>query len=568
MAAASCPAPLHTLLIGFQDQDNLGLRYLVSAVHQAGFTADILTYQSDPAPLIRQAQAQRPAVIGFSLIFQYMAPDFARVITAMREHGITAHITMGGHYPSFDYAEVLERIRGLDSIVRYEGEATLAELLRKIREGADWRTIPGIAYRHGDGIVANPLRPAIADLDTLPWPYREDIAYEQDPLPTASILGSRGCPWDCSFCSIRPFYEAQGGRLRRLRAPEAVVAEMQHLHDTRGVAIFLFQDDDFSAGGKKALQWGEAIADGIIRAGLAGKIAFKISCRADEVHEANMRRLVEGGLCHVYMGVESGDEQGLIHLNKRLGPARHFEAGRILRALDLSFDFGFMLLEPYSTFDIVRQNVDFLERFVGDGWSVASFCRMLPYAGTPVKKQLEGEARLLGTPFEPDYRFLDPKLDVFYDWMLETFYERNFTNRGLCHILKSLAFEAHLHLPGYEVFDAFERRYLHHTTALCNSAACFTLRSALSYLQETPWEEVQQDRSFLQALTHYEREEERRLFEKVVDLNWMVRRKPQVEVEGSTACRPLGGFDQSWTIAEPAPSSEVGGAARDCQVNG
>jgi anaerobic magnesium-protoporphyrin IX monomethyl ester cyclase len=556
MAAAPCSAPLHTLLIGFQDQDNLGLRYLVAAVRQAGLTADIITYQSDPAPLIRQVQEQRPAVIGFSLIFQYMAPDFARVITAMRDHGITAHITMGGHYPSFDYAEVLTRIRGLDSIVRYEGEATLVELLQTIREGADWRTIPGIAYRHGDTIVANPLRPAIADLDTLPWPYREDIAYAQDPLPTASILGSRGCPWDCSFCSIRPFYEAQGGRLRRLRKPEAIVAEMKHLYDTRGVTIFLFQDDDFTAGGKHALQWGEAIASGIIRAGLAGKIAFKISCRADEVHEANMRKLVAGGLCHVYMGVEAGDEQGLRHLNKRLGPSQHFEAGRILRALDLSFDFGFMLLEPYSTFAIVRNNVDFLEQFVGDGWSVASFCRMLPYAGTPVKQQLESEARLLGTPFEPDYHFLDPKLDVFYDWMLETFYERNFTNRGFCHILKSLAFEAHLSLPGYQVFDAFERRYLQHITALCNSVACFTLRTALSYLQETPLAEVQRDRSFLQVLTHYEREEERRIFEKIVDLNWRVRRKQHSDSDASLPYQPLGGFDKSWTIAEPAPMVE------------
>src|SRR5712691_1319482 len=118
MADIRFSSPPHTLLIGFQDQDNLGLRYLVSTLQQAGFTADIVTYQSDPEPLIRQVQEKRPTVIGFSLIFQYMAPDFARVITAMRANGITAHITMGGHYPSFDAAEVLERIRGLNSIVR------------------------------------------------------------------------------------------------------------------------------------------------------------------------------------------------------------------------------------------------------------------------------------------------------------------------------------------------------------------------------------------------------------------------------------------------------------------
>jgi hypothetical protein len=96
-----------------------------------------------------------------------------------------------------------------------------------------------------------------------------------------------------------------------------------------------------------------------------------------------------------------------------------------------------------------------------------------------------------------------------------------------------------------------------HTTALCNSAACFTLRSALSYLQETPLAEVQRDRSFLQALTHYEREEERRIFEKIVDLNWMVRRQQRSEGDASPACYPLGGFDKSWTIAEPAPMLEM-----------
>jgi hypothetical protein len=398
--------------------------------------------------------------------------------------------------------------------------------------------------------VANPLRPPVADLDTLPWPYRDDVGYESDPFPTASILGSRGCPWDCSFCSIRPFYEAQGGSLRRLRRPEEIVKEMAQLHKERGVSIFLFQDDDFTAGGKRALKWCEDIAGGLTAAGLAGKVAFKMSCRADEVHEANMKKLVEGGLCHVYMGVESGDDQGLVHLSKRLTSRDHLEAARVLKSLDLSFDFGFMLLEPYSTFEIVRRNIDFLQEFVGDGWSVACFCRMLPYAGTPVKAKLEAEGRLLGTPFEPDYHFLDPKLDVFYDWTLETFYERNFTNRGLCHILKSLLFEAHLPLPGRQVFDRFDRSYLHHLTASCNSLAFFTVRAALSYLEATPLEEIQRDRSYLNALTRHEQDGERELMKSVADLNWSVRRRSRAEGRDPGSFKPLGAFDRSWTVAE------------------
>src|SRR3954465_12887324 len=76
------------LLIGFQDQDNLGLRYLMSAVAASGHEALIMTYGSDPEAILRRIRREKPDVIGFSLIFQYMAPDFAKVIGALREAGV------------------------------------------------------------------------------------------------------------------------------------------------------------------------------------------------------------------------------------------------------------------------------------------------------------------------------------------------------------------------------------------------------------------------------------------------------------------------------------------------
>lgn len=544
-------SPPSILLVGFQDQDNLGLRYLESSVRQAGFGARIVTYQSNPAPLVDLVLRERPQVVGFSLIFQYMAPDFGRVIQALRDAGVTAHITMGGHYPSFDYGEVLSRMPGLDTIVRFEGEPTLVELMGRIAGGQDWSTVQGLAFRKDGQVVATPLRPSVSDLDTLPWPDREDIDYAAHDLPTASILGSRGCPWDCSFCSIRPFYEAQEGPLRRMRRPEAVVEEMEALYRERDVPVFLFQDDDFLAGGNRARQWAMDIADGLIRAGLSGKVAFKVSCRSDEIHEDCMRKLIAGGLTHVYMGVENGDPQGLLNMSKRIKPEQHLRAGRILKELGLSFDFGFMLLDPYSTFEMVRNNIDFLDAFVGDGWAVASFCRMLPYAGTPVKAKLEAEGRLLGTPFEPDYRFLDPKLDLFYDWMLETFHRRNFTNRGLCHILKSLLFEARLRLPGHQRFTETDRAYVKHLTAVANGLATYTLRAAVDHIEATPLQTLERDRSFLRQLTRHEEQEEDRLLRQVVDFYWSVRQRRTVPVKGGELAT-VGGFEKDWTLAEGA----------------
>ncbi len=548
--------PQKILLVGFQDQDNLGLRYLMSAVNASGHRAFIMTYRSDPASILKRIERDRPDVVGFSLIFQYMAPDFARVISALRESGVTAHFTMGGHYASFEPSEILARTPGLDSVVRFDGEMTLVNLLHCLGAGSDWRALNGISFRDDCGeIKIAPLARVVEDLDMLPRPDRESIDYEGHPMPTASILGSRGCPWDCSFCSIRPFYEEQGGSLRRLRSPREVVGEMLDLHVNRGVPIFLFQDDDFLAGGRKAKEWATEIADLIVESGFAGKIAFKISCRSDEIHEDVIERLIAGGLTHVYMGVESGDEEGLINMSKRLKPEAHLRAGRILKKFDLSFDFGFMLVDPYSTFRSIRQNVRFLEEFIGDGWTVAPFCRMLPYAGTPIKRRLEAEGRLLGTPFEPDYKFLDPKLDLFYEWMVGTFYERNFTNQGLCHILRGLNFEAHLRLHGRNRVSEGQKAYLHHLTAVCNRVACYTLRCAVDHFEATPLSRLEREPGYLERLTEHEKREETRL------VNEVARYYEWVHQDNSPIPGPVGGFDRSWTFHEGDREAAGVGAA-------
>lgn len=546
----------NVLLIGFQDQDNLGLRYLMSAVNDSGHHASIMTYGSDADAILTRIHAEQPQLVGFSLIFQYMAPDFARVIRALRDEGVVSHFTMGGHYASFEPTEVLKRTPGLDSIVRFDGEMTLVKLLNCLSRGADWRTLPGIAFRvNASQVNVAPLAQVVEDLDILPRPDRKSINYEGHPMPTASILGSRGCPWDCSFCSIRPFYEEQGGPLRRMRKPQAVVDEMIDLHLNRKVPIFLFQDDDFLAGGKSAKHWAMEIADLIVAAGLSEVIAFKISCRSDEIQEDVIERLMAGGLTHVYMGVESGDEEGLINMSKRMKPEAHLRAGRILKTLGLSFDFGFMMVEPYSTFRSIRRNIDFLEEFIGDGWTVAPFCRMLPYAGTPIKRRLEAEGRLLGTPFEPDYKFLDPKLDIFYDWMVNTFYERNFTNQGLCHILRSLLFESRLRLPAQNRVSDGQRAYLHHLTAVCNRVACYTLRCAIDHVESRSLSALEHDRSYLEGLTAHEKREETRLTNEIAQYyEW-------VHQDHSPIPGPAGGFEKSWTFYEGDREAAGVGAA-------
>src|ERR1700730_14604136 len=69
-----------------------------------------------------------------------------RVSPTLGAAGCRAHVTVGGHYPSFDYGEVLQRIPGADSVVRFEGEATLVELMERLASGRAWRDLLGLPH--------------------------------------------------------------------------------------------------------------------------------------------------------------------------------------------------------------------------------------------------------------------------------------------------------------------------------------------------------------------------------------------------------------------------------------
>ena len=333
-------------------------------------------------------------------------------------------------------------------MVRFEGEDTLAEIVAKLDDPAAWRQTDGIAWLDHGNVVINPPRSGRTLIDDFPEPDRRDIDYRKQDFPTASVLASRGCPWKCSFCSIITFYESNGTKGRRRRDPIRVVNEVEELVRDRGAKLILFQDDDFLAGGRDARAWAHTVAAEIIRRGLQNEMRFKIACRSDEVRAETLAPLIEAGLCHVYLGVESGDENNLASLNKLLKPEVHVRAGQTLRELDLSFDFGFMLLEPWSTLATARNNLQFLREFTQDGWAVAGFCRTLPYVGTPIERRLREEGRLEGSSLEAEYKFLDPRVDLLWNFCLMAFEGRNFGKNATWNVLRGFLFDTHLDMPG------------------------------------------------------------------------------------------------------------------------
>lgn len=401
-------------LIGFQDQGNLGLGYLASTLRNAGYSVKMFDFQHNRAEILKALQDCNPVVVGFSLIFQFYILQFGSLMQFLRDHGISSHFTMGGHFPSLSYQETLELVPELDSVVRFEGEFTLLELVDRLSQGSDWRQIQGIAYREGGRTTATPLRQLVSNLDDLPYPERNFKPEEVLGRKAMPLLASRGCARTCSFCSIHMFYRAAPGKVVRTRKPAEVVREMRHLHEERGITIFLFQDDDFPLFGPAWHRWAREFVDELHRNHLPGRVIWKINCRADAVDPELLSAMRDAGLYLVYMGLESGSEEGLKTLHKQITVEQNLRAVRMLKELGLMFQFGFMLFDPSTTFESIRENIQFLRTIVGDGCAGAVFCKMLPYDGTPIKDQLAESGRLRGDVCNPDYDFLDPKVEACY----------------------------------------------------------------------------------------------------------------------------------------------------------
>ena len=422
--------------IAFQEQDNLGIGYISSVLLKAGFNIKIIDFRVGKEKILTQLIQHSPLVVGFSIIFQYHIDDFKDLIHYLREYGVNGHFSAGGHYPSLRCKDLLTMIPQLDSIVLFEGEYTFLELVQSIYSGKEWKHIKGIAYRENGVHIANPLRPLEEDLDRFPVPVRRPLREYVLGEKYATILAGRGCFYNCSFCSIREFYSRPPGPLKRVRRPEMVVKEMELLYRQLNATVFMFQDDDFPVAGKRGKEWITRFCEELTKRGLSEKILWKINCRPDEVELDGFNLMKNSGLFLVYLGIESGTDDGLRLMNKKMKAETSMKAVTMLKELDIQYDFGFMLFDPSSTYQSITDNLDFLERLCGDGSSPITFCKMLPYAETQIEHQLKKKGRLKGKSGFKDYEFYDLSLNHFYDFIMDCFRDWITDHEGLLNIAR------------------------------------------------------------------------------------------------------------------------------------
>lgn len=305
----------------------LGVELVARALQRAGHEARLLDLQTaDRADYLRLLDAWRPEAVGFSLNYLANVPEVIDLVRATRLRAPDCFLFAGGHSASFVARELLAHAGGaLDAVVRGEGEETSARLLEAAaRDRSALHALPGVSTAAGDG----PAPSLVASLDAL-HPARELLARRSKYFigvldPCASIEFSRGCPWDCVFCSGWTFY----GRTYRKVAPAKAAEDLARIGEE---GVFIVDDVAFADP-----EHGYAIAAEVDRRRLRKR--YYLETRADVlVRNAEVFRYWKRlGLEYMFVGLESIDPDDLGAFRKRTSVGKGFEALAVARSLGVT----------------------------------------------------------------------------------------------------------------------------------------------------------------------------------------------------------------------------------------
>jgi hopanoid C-3 methylase HpnR len=341
------PGPLMYTKV-FLRLEPLGLECVAEAAQRQGHQVRLIDLQVEPVENLRhQLLDWRPEVVAFSLNYLANTPEVIDLAKETKGLLPSSFVVIGGHSASFIAQELLAHGQGsIDAVLRGEGEAGIGPLLEAIQH--DRRAVhrvPGAVTLDGAG----PAPRLLPSLDQV-RPARDLVRHRRKYFlgtldPCASVEFSRGCPWDCAFCSAWTFY----GRSYRMVSPEQAVEELQRVKEP---GIFIVDDVAFLHA-----EQGMAIAEAIARKGLRKQ--FYVETRSDVLlrHQEVFKLWKRIGLRIIFVGLEAIDEEGLHRFRKRVKLGKNFEALEFARSLGLNVAIN-IISDPAwdrSRFEAVRE---------------------------------------------------------------------------------------------------------------------------------------------------------------------------------------------------------------------
>ena len=358
---------------------------------------NVAVYQQFDQPeskVVEEILSFDPDVVGFSCIDVNM-PGALRMAHMVKERKPDAFVVFGGEHPTANW-QMVEQPE-IDLVVIGEGEITLAEVLDAMESGSrDFSNIAGLALLDGEKAVRTKERDRIADLGSLPLPDREvlgktrylyygltpsDIGIPAGRLHVASVYLSRGCTFNCRFCTTPNVW----GRRWIARPVDGVISEIEKLAD-KGINFVYFQDENFLTDLKIVREF--CIKK--IERGL--NMPFSIISRIAHLDDETIDLLHMAGLRHIGVGIESVREETLNEINKGLDLAQTKKRIARLRKSGISVCGLFMIGYPWETEEMIREYSPLIRDLGVDSIKIQF---LTPFAGTQMYEEAMRDGHIL-----------------------------------------------------------------------------------------------------------------------------------------------------------------------------
>jgi len=361
----------------------LSLSYLGAVLQREGIEVealDLLTAHYSANKIKHKLEEYRPHVVGTSCATMSY-PTAVRILKVCKRFDPSVITVIGGPHVSFTAKETLERAPWIDIVVRGEGEETLVALIRALEGAANLRGVEGIAFREDGAVVLTAPRPPIEDLNTLPLPARHLLPlskYRALGVP-ASVITSRGCPFNCIFCSAPKMF----GRRVRFRDPKLVVDEMEMVNKELGFKEIHFVDDTFTLNPRHA----KAICNEIMARGL--RINWHAYSRVDTINEELLKIMRLAGCYYICFGIESGAQQILDTIKKGITVDEAKRVVRLCAEAGMEMLLSFILGLPGETPETARQTVALAREFRDKYGAKYGFHLLAPLPGTEMREKAD-----------------------------------------------------------------------------------------------------------------------------------------------------------------------------------
>lgn len=363
----------------------------VEAHHRVAVADLILVQDRVRETIIRLLQEWIPQVVGLS-IMTFQRRTAARVIELIRAVKPDAKIVVGGYDPSL--AQDVYETMNVDYLIRGEGEVTFRELLRAVEQGGELEKISGLSYRNPAGWIRNPPRaPHRLENREIGLPNRSSrvlMGYTMLGRQVDVVETSRGCTYDCSFCSIIEMR----GRNFFTYSFDRVLADIRDASEHGARTIFLV-DDNIMLNVKRF----EALCVAIIDAGLS-HLDYFVQAMTSSIanHGETLAPLMKrAGFRYVFLGIENILETDLQFLRASSKNTARDHEGQSENATLKAIDFlhrndmlvvgGLIVGNPADTRESIEANLEFARHYVD--WPYIQ--HPTPYPGTPMTRDFRDQ---------------------------------------------------------------------------------------------------------------------------------------------------------------------------------